>query len=429
MDENEIDNVSNSDTSENNNSKPKKVTKPNQIGDIRLSKHEGQREYTVNLLVITEGDKKHCLCVRSISRLFRGSLYDRSMYYCDKCNSSFRAEKELNEKHLPICSYDEEKSLKVLPTEDKNDVIKFKDYHMKLMQSFMITFDFETYTNQYGNILPYSFTMFTHCIFNNEKNQLTKYTGGNVLDKFFEHLMNHTKHIDECKEKPNPLSNSDVYNSNPEFAICSICNKLIDDRYNAHGYRYYCRKSGYLLGFKHKECMDELRRTNEIAICSHNGSRFDLRLIIKHIAKQCKSNLISSIAHNKETFYSLIIHNFCDKKIRLKFIDSCRHLAFSLDKLTNYLSNKYNHNEYNSKETIKTLKEKFLSMYQYSGDDFLQLLRKGVFCYEYMDDNWGDKWKENKLPDIEYFHSTLNNEKCSQSDYDYAQSILKIDYL
>ena len=68
-------------------------------------------------------------------------------------------------------------------------------------------------------------------------------------------------------------------------------------------------------------------------------------------------------------------------------------------------------------------------MYQYSGDDFLQLLRKGVFCYEYMDDNWGDKWKENKLPDIEYFHSTLNNEKCSQSDYDYAQSILKIDYL
>ena len=44
MDENEIDNVSNSDTSENNNSKPKKVTKHIQIGDIRLSKHKGQRE-------------------------------------------------------------------------------------------------------------------------------------------------------------------------------------------------------------------------------------------------------------------------------------------------------------------------------------------------------------------------------------------------
>ena len=36
--------------------------------------------------------------------------------------------KDLNEKHLPICSYSEEKSLKVLQIEDKNDMLKFKDY-------------------------------------------------------------------------------------------------------------------------------------------------------------------------------------------------------------------------------------------------------------------------------------------------------------
>ena len=64
-------------------------------------------------------------------------------------------------------------------------------------------------------------------------------------------------------------------------------------------------------------------------------------------------------------------------------------------------------------------------MYQYFGDDFLHLLRKGVYPYESMDDNWKDKLKENKLPDIEYFHSTLNNEKWIQSDYDYAQHIFK----
>ena len=203
--------------------------------------------------------------------------------------------------------------------------------------------------------------MFTHCIFNNEKNKLTKYTGSNVFDKIFERLMDHIKHIDGCKDKPDPLSNPDVYNSNPEFAISWIWNKIIDDRYNAHGYRYYCRKSGYLLGFKHKECMDPLRRTNEITIFSHNGSRFDLRLLIKHIANQCKSNLIKCIAHNKETFYSLMIYKnnifFCDKKINLKFIDSSRHLPFSLHKLTNYLSNKYGNNHDNSEEAITTLKK------------------------------------------------------------------------
>ena len=210
--------------------------------------------------------------------------------------------------------------------------------------------------------------------------------------------MDHIKHIDGCKDKPDPLSNPDVYNSNPEFAISWIWNKIIDDRYNAHGYRYYCRKSGYLLGFNHKECMDPLRRTNEITIFSHNGSRFDLRLLIKHIANQCKSNLIKCIAHNKETFYSLMIYKnnifFCDKKINLKFIDSSRHLPFSLHKLTNYLSNKYGNNHDNSEEAITTPKKNFLSMYQYFGEDFLYLLRKGVFCYEYMDDNWEDKSKK-----------------------------------
>ena len=37
------------------------------------------------------------------------------------------------------------------------------------MQSFVITFDFETSTNQYGDKLPYSFAMFAHCIFNDKK--------------------------------------------------------------------------------------------------------------------------------------------------------------------------------------------------------------------------------------------------------------------
>ena len=48
---------------------------------------------------------------------------------------------------------------------------------------------------------------------------------------------------------------------------------------------------------------------------------------------------------------------FCDKKIKLKFIDSSRHLPFSLHKLTNYLSNKYGNNHDNSEEAITTLKK------------------------------------------------------------------------
>ena len=47
-------------------------------------------------------------------------------------------------------------------------------------------------------------------------------------------------------------------------------------------------------------------------------------------------------------------------------------------------------------------------------------MRKGVFPYEYMDGEQENKLKEKELPNIEYFHSTLNNEKCKQKDYDYV---------
>ena len=62
-------------------------------------------------------------------------------------------------------------------------------------------------------------------------------------------------------------------------------------------------------------------------------------------------------------------------------------------------------------------------MHQFFGIDFLKLLRKGVFSYKYMDEKWKSKLKDKQLPNIKYFDSTLNNEKCNQNDYDYVQYI------
>ena len=39
------------------------------------------------------------------------------------------------------------------------------------MDPFMIIADFETYTNELNQIKPYSFAMFTHCIFNITSNK------------------------------------------------------------------------------------------------------------------------------------------------------------------------------------------------------------------------------------------------------------------
>ena len=44
-----------------------------------------------------------------------------------------------------------------MPEKVKNDIVKFKDFHMQIMQSFMIIADFEAYTNELNQIKPYSF--------------------------------------------------------------------------------------------------------------------------------------------------------------------------------------------------------------------------------------------------------------------------------
>ena len=53
------------------------------------------------------------------------------------------------------------------------------------MQPFMIIADFETYSSKLNKKKPYSFAMFKHCIFNENNNKLTHYTGKDCLDEFF----------------------------------------------------------------------------------------------------------------------------------------------------------------------------------------------------------------------------------------------------
>ena len=79
------------------------------------------------------------------------------------------------------------------------------------------------------------------------------------------------------------------------------------------------------------------------------------------------------------------------KKIQLRFIDSMRFMASSLDKLANNLSD----------DQCKNLRKFFKD-----DDQFKLLRRKGVYPYEYVDSF--DKFNETKLPTKDAFYSKLN---------------------
>ena len=107
-----------------------------------------------------------------------------------------------------------------------------------------------------------------------------------------------------------------------------------------------------------------------------------------------------------------------NKELKNKFTDNMRSMIDSLSQSISKVS------EIDNKITKAPLTEKFPNTYQLCNKDlnkFALLLRKGVYSYEYMD-SW-KRFKEESLPDKEYFYSELNKEHITDEDYAHAQKV------
>ena len=94
-------------------------------------------------------------------------------------------------------------------------------------------------------------------------------------------------------------------------------------------------------------------------------------------------------------------------KQQLRFIDSFKFMASSLDKLVSNLD--------------KSSFQNTSKLYQ--GERLNLLLRKGVYPYDYMDSL--KRLDETKLPPKEAFYSKLSGEGISDEDYAHAQNVWK----
>ena len=133
------------------------------------------------------------------------------------------------------------------------------------------------------------------------------------------------------------------------------------------------------------------------------------------------------IAKSKEDYISFSVEvavdkyvdklgNDKDKFIELRFIDSFKFMATSLDSLTRNLVGACAPPGSGGKEG-----EKLFGFKNYSELQYKLLSRKGVYPYEYMS-SW-DRFKDAKLPPIESFYSSLSMSKISESDYKHAQRV------
>ena len=135
---------------------------------------------------------------------------------------------------------------------------------------------------------------------------------------------------------------------------------------------------------------------------------------------------IGVIAKNKEDYITFSVNvavdryvdkegNEKDKLIELRFIDSFKFIASSLDSLMNNLVR--------GGDNRASAGRKLFGFEDYNESQYNLLTRKGIYPYEYMS-SW-DKFEESQLPSIEAFYSNLKTSNASEGDYQHAQKVWK----
>ena len=206
--------------------------------------------------------------------------------------------------------------------------------------------------------------------------------------------------------------------------------------------------------------------SNEIPVVFHNGSNYNYYFIIKKPANEFGVQF-ECIGENTEKYKAFFIpiekeiikvdkegnENIITTSYKIKFIDSAKFITSSLwnlfdnlaegmhkikckyyDCFLEYESVKDNLIKYQCLSCNKSfasklhekLKNWFKNTFKFSDnntDNFVLLLRKGVYPYQYMDD-W-EKFNERILSEKEEFYSNLNMEDITDADYIHAKKNCK----
>ena len=194
---------------------------------------------------------------------------------------------------------------------------------------------------------------------------------------------------------------------------CWMCNGKFNDDKDVK-VRDHCHFTCRYRGAAHNSCNLKYRKPNFTPIVFHNLGGYDSHLFIKELG--FSKGDIDCIPDNEERYISFTkriqVGSYTNKKgettplhHKIRFIDSYKFMAASLDSLVNNLP----------KDDFNSVKR------EYKGKNLELLTRKGVYPYDYMDTP--EKLKETELPPKEAFYSKLNNEGISDEDYTHAKKV------
>ena len=260
--------------------------------------------------------------------------------------------------------------------------------------------DRKSYTKQFQQHKPSGYCYLIKCFDDNLFTPiLDKYTAQSpdedISQRFTSSLEDSIKDIyEKFKYKKNLKWFMKDMRAYKASTYCHICEgELLDDKGADR-----CHLTGRYRGAAHNKCNLEYRIPKFFPVIFHNLAGYDAHLFVKSLG--VTEGKINCIPKNEENYISFTKEIEVDTfesngktnsvKRELRFIDSFKFMATSLDSLANNLpDNMFNNLSYfyeeqdNYKEKLKLLK------------------RKGVYPYDYMD--CFEKLFETTLPPIEKF--------------------------
>ena len=394
---------------------------------LRVSKCEGRE--VVNLLLISDEEKRHYCIIKSMSRLLssQSSTDEHTLHYCPRCINHFTTQEKLAT-HKEYCSAHEAVKIE-MPGE--GTTLSFKNYNRSMRVPFIVYADFESfikpidncgpnpknsYTKQYQKHTPSSFSYYIKCfdddIYSPNPVTYTASTDNEDLAQIFVNMLEEdVKSI--YKRFSTPKEMIFGVKEMEEFDVATEC-WICRGELGLGRVRDHCHLTGVYRGAAHNKCNLQYRRPKFIPVVFHNLSGYDSHLFIKNLG--VTEGNINCIPNNEEKYISfskdIVVGEYTSKngkivdiKQQLRFIDSFKFVASSLDKLVENLD------KHCCVNTGKFYKGKQLSL----------LTRKGVYPYEYACSC--ERFDDKQLPPKEAFYSKLSGEGISDDDYKHAHAV------
>ena len=419
------------------------VYKLNNGNFLPFFKSNYKSKETLNLLLIEDGKNNHLCLIKNMSRLthhLKPSLKNKT-YFCDNCHVFESRTLEGLEKHMSICTINEESHIK-LPTKGKDDIMQFVNHQNEFEHPYYCFVDFESTLNNvnkrddqetikendnttfYQKHVPNSYGIKFDCIHDKYSENYKSFVNKDdklLCKTFIEELEIYAKKAYDItqKNKQNILWKNDEKENHKKNKSCNNCKCKYDDK--NYKVAHHDHINGNFIDSYCNSCNLKFQYKKFLPVYIHNLKGYDSHLFINALYNYGSiDKKFSCIPNNEEKYISfsksIKVDEYYDKEGELKdvyfeirFIDTYAILSASLDSLVENLK-KGKNNIIELRKVFKNTSDEFKK-----DDDFLFMISKGVYPYDYI--NNFDKLYETKLPHRKYFYSRLYNEHIKPKEY------------